>query len=551
MVRLTIPPHPHPVSDAVMFVHHRITAIRTQVVLALVPVLAAMMHCSCSRQHQDDRQHIDALRYTVEDRIRTEQALTYRARIAHAPASLDAGSTPDRYLFKREDIFLVRRARMSENDGVQRKRLNLLQRYLMQEFTRERLAPHVNARVAFMERATVRSGAVTVPYKELSSALSDEPSRARRSRVNTAAIPLHDTLASINQQISREASRVADTLGFDSSSEFAEVTRGVSMASMIRTAESTLAETESLYYHLLDERVASLMNISRDDFQPYDVDFPLRSREFDRYFPGDSTMSFALGIYRGMNIELSRQQNLLIETDTSTSTAGARCYPLDVPHDIRLVHRPSSGLEAQRAFLHALGIAIYYATIDQAAVEFTYLADPVVRESYALLSSLLLANQALLRTRTRMPTSVTKALVRYQALEQLFAVRMECARILCEIQARSQGSNQACAQLLASSLGFSPQHRDASHLRSGHAAAAGSIENIQARFLEAHLDAHLSREYGVNWFERPAAGSFLQSLWAEGGQLEREDAARRLGLDGITSAAWLERLHTMLRFSTQ
>jgi hypothetical protein len=534
-----------------MFVQHRRFAIRNQVVLALVPVLAAMMHCSCSRQHEDDRQHIDALRYTVEDRIRTAQALTYKARTAHDPAPLDAGSTPERYLFKREDIDLVRRARMGENDGVQRKRLSLLQRYLMQEFMRERLAPHVNARVAFMERAVVRSGAMTVPYKELSSALSDEPSRARRSRWYTAAIPLHDTLASINQRVSREASRVADTLGFDSLSLFAEETRGVSMVSMIRTAESTLAETESLYYHLLDERVASFMNISRTDFQPYDVDFLLRSREFDKYFPADSTMSFALGIYRSMNMELPRRQNLLIETDTSISAGGARCYPLDVPHDVRLVYRPSSGLEAQRAFLHALGIAIEYATIDQAAVEFTYLADPVVRESFALLSSHLLANQALLRTRTRMPTSVTKALVRHQALEQLFAVRMECARILCKMQAPPQGDNQTCGQLLAASLGFSSQHRDASHFLSGCAAAVGSIQNVQARFLEAHLDAQLSREYGVNWFEHPAAGSFLQSLWAEGGRLDREDVARRLGLERITSAAWLERLHSMIRFSTR
>jgi hypothetical protein len=74
---------------------------------------------------------------------------------------------------------------------------------------------------------------------------------------------------------------------------------------------------------------------------------------------------------------------------------------------------------------------------------------------------------------------------------------------------------------------------------------------LRAWFLEAQLNAKLTRDYGVNWFENPKAGEYLRLLWASGDRFEGDEFVRRIGYDAITPDDLLGEMKMMLLFSTK
>ncbi len=74
---------------------------------------------------------------------------------------------------------------------------------------------------------------------------------------------------------------------------------------------------------------------------------------------------------------------------------------------------------------------------------------------------------------------------------------------------------------------------------------------LRAWFLEAQLNAKLSRDFGANWFENPGAGTLVRSLWQNGDRLNGEELAASLGLGTIGPEAWLEEMKQMVLFSTK
>jgi hypothetical protein len=318
--------------------------------------------------------------------------------------------------------------------------------------------------------------------------------------------------------------------------------------------QRVLGETASTYTDLLREGAQKYLHLSLSSFFRYDIGALFRSREFDAFFSGASMLERAESTYAGLGINLQSMKNLTIDADSRPlKIPRAVCYAIDVPSDVRLSVKPVGGFDDYRSLFHELGHALHYSHTKEHAFEFKYLGEPTVTENYAFLSEYLLVNQAWLRLRTSMPVRVQKDFLRLQALYRLYFLRRYCAKVLYELQLHNGVANPSSvyAQVLSSSTGYVAIPSDEKHYLVDVDQLFYSASYLRAWLLEGQFHARLNRDYGVNWFERPEAGAYLESLWGYGDRYGGDEFVRRIGYESISPDALLAELKTMVLFSTQ
>jgi hypothetical protein len=258
--------------------------------------------------------------------------------------------------------------------------------------------------------------------------------------------------------------------------------------------------------------------------------------------------------YGGLGIDFETQTNLAIDAeDRETKNPRAVCYAVDVPNDIRLSIKPIGGFDDYSALFHEMGHGEHYANTKEHAFEFKYLGEPTVTETFAFLSEYILANQAWLRLNTTMPVSVLKDFVRFQAFYRLYYIRRYAAKFLYELQLHADVAHpqELYAKLQSRAIGCMQDPSDGKRFLIDVDANYYSASYLRAWFLEARLNARLTKEFGFNWFEHPQAGSYLSSLWAQGDRISGGELAALIGDEVITPDALLSQINMMILFSTK
>lgn len=523
---------------------HRITPVAL-----LIFVLA-----SCSGDNAADFRRVDEIRAEVEHLIQEQARMGYATWVFGTPSNQDSLYHLHASLFTRENLDLIRRVEAAEPDSVQKRRVRWLRRYLTLEFVAREAAPLADSLATAEAQAEVTFDGKRIPYFALSGLLANEPHPGRRAGLSAAVDPVLDSLNRLRGEIWASHHRLARDLGYPSYTDMIDELRGLHLASMQTMASEVLAATDSLYRALLSDILRSSMGADTSSFYRYDTPRLFRAARFDRFFPKSRLIERAESLYAAMGVTMSTQNNLAIDTvDRPAKNPRAVCFVIRVPDDIRLSVKPIGGPDDYAALFHELGHGQHYAHTTEHALEFKILGEPTVTETYAFLSEYLLLNPAWLRQHSGMPVSVLKDFVRLNAFSRLFYVRRYCAKLLYEIafHAGAARPDTLYSSMLARALVYrrTPSD-DRRHLADmdEHYYAAGYL---RAWFLESQLNAHLSRMYGVNWFENPAAGAFLRSLWARGDRLTGEDLATLIGHPAITPQAWIAELREMIRLSSR
>jgi len=200
-----------------------------------------------------------------------------------------------------------------------------------------------------------------------------------------------------------------------------------------------------------------------------------------------------------------------------------------------------------------MGHGEHYASTKEHSFEFKYAGEPTVTETYAFLSEYLLANQAWLRIHGSMPVPVLKQFVRFQAFYRLYFVRRYCAKFLYELQLHAGAANTPAlyAGLTGRAVGYRQIPADEKRYLTDVDPNYYSLSYLRAWFLEAQLNAKLTKDFGVNWFEHPGAGEFLRSLWAQGDRMNGNELVQLLGYPAVTPEAWVDEIRAMIVFSAR
>jgi hypothetical protein len=521
---------------------------RRHVIPALILVLIATFP-SCTPSHRDDLERIEVLRDRLEKLRMAQAVMAYNNWVYGQQSNTDSLYSANSDLFTKENIELV--ARTHEENPEQQKRLEYLRRYLISEYVSKRTAGLTDEIANIEAQSTVTIDGRKIAYRDVGPMLRNEPSQSVRARLYQAMDPVLDTL-NIRYRAMFDLQRtIAADLGFPSVLGMIATIKGFPLDGLHDMYAGLLRDSDSLYNVLLGHQLQRAFRVG-ETFRSYDVPRLLRTQEFDRYFPADSLLPLVRETFLGLGVDLDKEPNLRIDSDDRPAkNPRAVCFQISVPSDIRLSIKPSGGYDDLSALLHEMGHGQHYANTTEHALEFRYFGDPTVTETYAFLSEYLLDNQAWLRMHMSMPADALKDFVNFEAFHRLWYVRRYAAKSLYELElyAGDPDAPEHYAVLQSRAAGWEAAPSDRKRYLSDVDANLYSASYLRAWFLEAQLAAHLSKEYGTNWFENPAAGDFLRSLWGYGDRLDGDELARRIGDESINPSVLLGEINRMVLFS--
>jgi hypothetical protein len=520
---------------------------------ALVLVTLLLLS-SCAPKRSNDAARIDSLRTQAEELIKAQSLMGWNNWVRGAVSNQDSLYRANANLFTAEHIALVQKVEQEDPDPIQKKRLGYLRRYLTTEYISKEIALLTDRVNNIESNAKISFEGKEIAYRQVATLITNEMRQKRRAALYAALDPILDSLTVTLLEIEKSNQRLAKELGYTSYNAMAESLKGLSLDQFKSVTEQVLAQTESTYTTLLREMTKKYLNIIPARLYRYDMGALFRSRTFDKYFPARTMLGVVKSTYKGLGIDVDAQKNMKIDADPrDQKNPRAVCFPIDIPNDIRLSIKPVGGYDDYLSLFHEMGHAQHYANTKENAFEFKYTGEGTVTESFAFLSEYLLLNQAWLRLHTNMPAPVLKDFLRFEAFYRLFYLRRYSAKFLYELQLHSGVPDPYVryANFLSRAVGYKPLPSDEKRYLVDLDAFYYSASYLRAWFLEAQLNERLTRDFGVNWFERPQAGTYQQTLWERGDRIDGDELAREIGYEGISPGALWKEIQMMLLFSTK
>jgi hypothetical protein len=359
----------------------------------------------------------------------------------------------------------------------------------------------------------------TIPYRMLRVAMSNEPERDKRQRLEETRVRLLDEhLNPVYREaaeIDREAVVKLDVPNYyELYKNF-----GFRLDELADECRELLDDTERLWEREGDKLFRSRLGIGLDAARPWDVARLFRAPELDQLYPPDRMLPALEVTLSELGIDLRSQENVHLDLESRPSkTPRAFCAPIEVPGRVMLVIQPIGGKDDWEALFHEAGHTEHYAhTSDALPTEDKRFGDMAVTEGWAALLEHLVTEPAWLNRRLDVPRP--KDIAADGATSLLYFVRRYSAKLLYEIeffQAPDVTSmRERYFELLSDALKI-PVNRE-SYLDD----IDGSfyvIGYLRSWAFEAQLREFLRGELGNDWFAKRDAGDLLRELWSLGQQ---------------------------------
>jgi len=357
----------------------------------------------------------------------------------------------------------------------------------------------------------------TVPYRMLRVAMSNEPDRDKRKRLEEARLRLLDE--QLNPiyldavQIDQEA-----VLRLDAPNYYELYQRfGFRLDEVAAECQDLLDDTERLWEREGDKLFRSRLGIGLDDARPWDIVRLFRAPELDLLYPNDQMLPALEHTLTDLGIDLRSQENVHLDLDARPSKSPrAFCAPIEVPGKVMLVIQPIGGKDDWEALFHEAGHTEHYAnTSADLPMEARRLGDMAVTEGWAMLMQHLVTEPAWLNRRLDVPR--VEELAHDGAVSLLYFVRPYAAKLLYEIEFFQTDDIPSMRSRYAEILGdalkvpINPESYlddiDGSFYVTGY---------LRSWAFEAQLREFLRSELGNDWFAKRDAGDLLRELWSLG-----------------------------------
>jgi hypothetical protein len=385
-----------------------------------------------------------------------------------------------------------------------------------------------------------------IGFRESSVAQANEPDGERRARIQAARLeateeelnPLYAEALELTHSLARE-------LGWPSYRALCEEVGGIDLGALERQTASFTAATDDAYGGIVDPPLRATVGVGLSEARRSDLPRFFRAPQADVLFPAERLVPSFRETMSGLGIDLDRQPNVVLDVEPRPrKSPRAFCAPVSVPGEVYLVVPPMGGRDDYFALLHEGGHTEHFAHVDPALpFEYRHLGDNSVTEGFAFLFDHLVEDPEWLRRRLGVePGAELAAHVRAQ---RLLYMRRYAAKLSYELELHG------------------PEHRplpDRAASYAAHLSAAVGVEwppttfladvdpgfyaanYLRAWALETHLRATLRERFGAAWFDEPAAGEFLRSLWREGQRLDAAELVAGLGAGELDFSVMLDDL---------
>ncbi len=382
-----------------------------------------------------------------------------------------------------------------------------------------------------------------VPYRMIRVAMSNEPDRDRRERLERARLELLDErLNPVYLDAARIDREAVTRLG---SPNYYELYKrfGFELDELAAQCTSLLDETERMWEQAGDRLFRERLGIGLSDARPSDVARLFRAPELDTSYPADRMLPALEATLGELGIDLRAQGNVHLDLESRPGKSPrAFCSPIEIPGKVMLVIQPIGGHDDWRALFHEAGHTEHYAnTSGDLPMEAKRLGDMAVTEGWAALFERLVDEPAWLNRRLDVP-DISK--ITYDgAVSTVYFLRRYSAKLLYEIeffQADDPESMRArYAELLTDALKLPANPESYLDDIDGSFYVTGYLRSWA---FEAQLRDYLRSELGNEWFARREAGDLLRELWSLGQgpsaeELLRDVTGARLEMASIAERA--------------
>ena len=357
----------------------------------------------------------------------------------------------------------------------------------------------------------------TVPYRMLRVAMSNEPDRETRQRLEEARVRLLDEHLN---PVYLDATRIdREAVLKLEAPNYYELYKGFGfrLDELADECRDLLDETETLWEREGDKLFRARLGIGLDEARPWDVVRLFRAPELDKLYPNDEMVPALEHTLTDLGIDLRSQENVHLDLDARPSKSPrAFCAPIEVPGKVMLVIQPIGGKDDWEALFHEAGHTEHYANTDaDLLMEARRLGDMAVTEGWAMLMQHLVTEPAWLNRRLNVPR--VEELARDGAISLLYFVRRYSAKLLYEIEFFQAEEPTAMRSRYAEILG------DALKLPVNPESYLDDIDGsfyvtgyLRSWAFEAQLRDFLRSELDNDWFAKRDAGDLLRELWSLG-----------------------------------
>lgn len=358
----------------------------------------------------------------------------------------------------------------------------------------------------------------TMSFRMLVPAISNEPDRARRERLERTRNELTvEHLNPIYLEAAELQRAAVPDLGAATYLELYRDRFAFELDALAAQCRALLESTESLFERSLDRALRERVGVGLAEAQRWDVRRLFRASSWDAMFTAEKMVPALRATLGELGVSLEGQPNVHLDVEQrDTKSPRAFCAPIEVPERVILVIQPMGGPDDWRALFHEAGHTEHFAhTSPDLLMEEKRLGDNAVTEGWAMLLEHLTNDPAWLSRRLDFPDP--QGFAGEGAVQLLWLVRRYCAKLLYELELHAAGDPRALepryVELLSDALKIEPS-------------AADYLSDVDAGFyvtsylrswaFEAQLRSFLRERWGTAWFSRREAGSLLRELWELG-----------------------------------
>ncbi|MCK5291634.1 MAG: hypothetical protein KAR39_06430 [Thermoplasmata archaeon] len=360
----------------------------------------------------------------------------------------------------------------------------------------------------------------------------NEDDRAKRHAIHNARIKASDGLNKILVERWGKLHNTAVDLGYNNYTMLYRNLKGINFTSLLNEIKEFKQRTDKLYREKMGEMTDSL-GVSLEEAEKHDIAYLLRAKQFDPHFKKGNSLPALKATLKGLGIDMDSQKNIIVDIEErEKKTPRAFCAPLDIPSKIMLVTMPKGGYSDYSSLFHEAGHAEHLGNVNpDEPMEFKYLGDNSVTESFAFTLDYLLTDRNWVNEYIKMPN--VDEYMHHAFVEKLYFVRRYGSKLEYEMKLHTDGlpgMDQVYKSVMEDGMVFKhPMENYLLDLDDGFYCA----QYLRAWIFHAQLIDLLKEKFGEKWFLNTKSGNYLTDLWSVGQKYDVVELAQNEGFQGL------------------
>jgi oligoendopeptidase F len=421
----------------------------------------------------------------------------------------------------------------SHSSREDRRKLRYLECALTSGYLERNVRVLTDKRNTLESKLKIKVGGDVVPFRMAAVKTVNEDDRTLRGDIQEARdAAIENDLNPILDDRMSKLHELARSLGYRNYSHLFSRTKRIDFEGLRKKLDVMIGATEKLYIEKMGALTESI-GVKLKDAEKHDIGYLFRAKAFDKHFKKNKAIPTLKRTLKGLGINMDAQKNVVLDAEERPKKMPrAFCAALEVPDKVMLVIMPMGGCSDYDTLLHEAGHAEHYAHMKKDdEMEYKYLGDNSVTETYAFLLQYLNADENWLKDNTKMNSDEISSYLDFVYTQKLFFVRRYAAKLMYELILHKRGTKGMGQRYKKTMEGVLKFKHPAGHYLTDLDDGFYAAQYLRAWLFESQLRRELRHRFDDEWFLSTKAGNYIKSLWAHGQKYDVDELSKDMGYE--------------------